>query len=310
MSAAARERLRRVLEERVLLLDGGLGSLLISMGLESGRASDTWNLEHPERVVEAHRRYVEAGSDLIHTNTFGATPIKLAAAGLEGHCPPRGIKGGELCREVNAAAVELARRAARPETFVAGDLGPTGKMLPPVGDASEEELHEAFDEQTAALAQAGVDLFSIETMYDLREARAALAAALATGLPVFASMTFEARPRGHFTIMGERIVPSLGALARAGATAVGFNCSVVAAQMVGMVREAREAIDVALLAQPNAGQPRATGNGVVYDATPEGFAREVLDLVDAGARLVGGCCGTDPDFIRAARRVLDERGTP
>lgn len=298
MTSAA-ERLRRTLEERVLLLDGGMGSLLISMGLESGRASDTWNLEHPDRIVEAHRRYVEAGSDLIHANTFGATPIKLAAAGLK-----------DRCAEVNTIAVELARRAAGPETFVAGDLGPTGKMLPPVGDASEEELREAFGEQTAVLAEAGVDLFSIETMYDLREARAALDAALATGLPVFASMTFESRPRGNFTIMGERVVPSLGALARAGATAVGFNCSVVAAQMLGMVREARDAVDVPILAQPNAGQPKPGPNGVVYDATPEGFARDVLDLVDAGARIVGGCCGTDPDFIRAARHALDAHVSP
>lgn len=298
MTSAA-ERLRRTLAERVLLLDGGMGSLLISMGLESGRASDTWNLEHPKRIVEAHRRYVEAGSDLIHANTFGATPIKLAAAGLR-----------DRCAEINAVAVDLARRAARLDTFIAGDLGPTGKMLPPVGNATEEELREDFGVQTAALAEAGVDLFSIETMYDLREARAALDAAVATGLPVFASMTFEARPRGNFTIMGERVAPSLGALARAGAMAVGFNCSVVASQMLGMVCEACDAVDVPVLAQPNAGQPRPGPEGVVYDATPDGFARDVLSLVDAGARIVGGCCGTDPDFIRAARRALDQRGKP
>ncbi len=283
------------LEEGVLLLDGGMGSLLIAMGLESGRASEAWTIEQPERIFEAHRAYVEAGSDVILTNTFGASAPKLEAAGLGGRC-----------RELNAGAVALARRAARPETLVAGDVGPTGKLLPPVGDASEEMFRQAFREQTAALADAGADLISIETMYDLREARAAVAAAAETGLPVIASMTFEVRPRGHFTIMGDRIAESLRALAGAGASVVGMNCSAVSGEMVAMVREAAT-VGVPVAAQPNAGKPRATAEGVVYDdASPESFARDLVAMVEAGARVVGGCCGTDPGFIRRARAALDE----
>ncbi len=285
------------LEDGVLLLDGGLGSLLIEMGLASGRASEAWTAEQPERIAQAHRAYVEAGSDIIHTNTFGATSAKLEAAGLGGRC-----------RELNAAAVALARRAAGPETLVAGDVGPTGKLLPPMGDAGEDLFRDAFCEQTAVLAEAGVDLISIETMYDRREALAAVEAARETGLPILASMTFEARRRGSFTIMGDRIGPSLGALAEAGAAVVGMNCSVVSGDMLAMVREAA-ALGVPVVAQPNAGLPRMTADGVVYDdASPETFCRDLMAMADAGARVVGGCCGTDPRFIRRVRRALDARG--
>lgn len=293
------------LEEGVLLLDGGLGSLLIAMGLESGRASEAWIAEQPERVVEAHRAYVEAGSDVIHTATFGASPPKLEAAGLAGRC-----------RELNSAAVALARRAAGSGrlrlpasggTLIAGDVGPTGKLLPPMGGAGEESLYRAFREQTEALAEAGADLISIETMYDLREALAAVRAARETGLPVMASMTFEARPRGFFTIMGNRLGESLEALAGAGAAVVGLNCGVGSGEMLAMVREAAS-LGLPLAAQPNAGKPRATPDGVVYeDASPESFARDLTAMADAGARLLGGCCGTDPAFIRHAREALDRR---
>ncbi len=291
------EELVAHLADEVLLLDGGMGTLLMAMGLASGAASETWNLEHPERVVEAHRRFVAAGSEVVHTNTFGGSPVKLAAAGLEGRC-----------REVNGAAVRLAREAAfGTGTLVAGDVGPTGVFLVPVGQATEELYERAFREQVGALAEAGVDLISIETMYDLREALAAVRAARAetSGLPILASMTFEARRRGYFTMMGDRIVPSLRALADAGADVVGFNCSVGSEVMVGMVREARDELELPLLAQPNAGQPRAGSRGLLYDATPERFAGDVARMVEAGARVVGGCCGTDPDFIRAIRGALD-----
>lgn len=280
----------------VVLLDGGLGTLLFTMGLDSGRAPEWWNLEHPLRVTAAHRAYVEAGSDIVHTNSFGGSPLKLETVGLGGRC-----------QQVNRAAVEAAKAACGDEAWVAGDIGPTGKMFPPMGDATEETLAEAFREQTEALAEAGADLLSIETMYDLREAKAAVAAAVATGLPVFASMTFEPKRRGTFTLVGDRIGPSLTALGEAGATAVGFNCSVEPSAMLPMVREARETIEGApvIVAQPNAGQPRVTPAGIVYDAEPQDFAASLVAMIKAGARIVGGCCGTDPDFIRAARAKVD-----
>lgn len=293
------EELRALLGQRVLLLDGGLGSLLMAAGLERGRAPEWWNLEHSERVGAAHRGYVGAGSDLVHTNTFGATPPKLHAAGLGGRC-----------REVNTLGVEIARDACGNSTLVAGDVGPTGLLLAPVGQATAEEMADAFREQAGALAEAGADLISIETMYDLREALAALGAARATGLPVLASMTFEARKRGFFTIMGNPLGASLAALAGAGAEAVGCNCSVTSSVMVGMISEARRSVRAPIVAQPNAGQPRVTPEGTVYDASPEEFARDVVAMVEAGARLVGGCCGTTPEFIACARAALDAAGAP
>ena len=277
-----------------MLLDGGLGSMLIAAGLEAGRAPEWWNLERPDRVEAVHRAYLEAGSEVVHTNTFGANPLRLAAAGLAGRC-----------REVNAAAVEIARRACGETALVAGDVGPTAHMLPPLGTTTIKQLQEAFHEQVEALADAGVDLISIETMSDLREALAAVRAAQATGLAVHASMTFEARPRGCFTIMGDPLVPSLCALVEAGAHAVGCNCSVTSATMVMMVGQAAPLVPAPVSAQPNAGKPIVTPDGVVYDANPEAFARDLAAMVSVGAALVGGCCGTTPQFIRHARTALD-----
>ncbi len=280
--------------ERVVLLDGGMGSMLIAAGLEAGRAPESWVLEHPECVAAVHRAYAEAGSDIVHACTFGATPPRLAAAGLEGRC-----------RKVNAAAVRVAREAVGNGVLVAGDVGPTGTFLPPVGTATVEALREAFEAQTEALAEAGADLLSIETMSDLREARAALEAARRSGLAVIVSMTFEARRRGVFTVMGDPLVASLLSLAEHGADAVGCNCSVEPASMLAMVREAAPRLPVPMAAQPNAGQPRLTREGVIYDADASSFAPAVRAMADAGARLIGGCCGTTPEFIRATRTALD-----
>ncbi len=278
---------------RTLLLDGGMGSMLIAAGLEAGAPPERWTLEHPDRVEAVHRAYVEAGSDVVHANTFGGNPLRLAAAGLGGRC-----------REVNAAGVAIARRACAGRALVAGDVGPTGHMLPPVGAATVASLRAAFSEQVEALAAAGADLISIETMSDRREAIAAVEAARATGLAVHAAMTFETRRRGAFTIMGDALVESLLALAAAGADAVGCNCSATSAEMLAMVREAASRVPAPLSAQPNAGQPRVTPEGVAYDADPNGFARDLAAMAEAGAALVGGCCGTTPEFIRKARAAL------
>ena len=285
------------LKEGPLLLDGGLGTLFIAAGLEAGRDPAWWNLERPGLVEAAHRLYAEAGSRLVHTNTLGGTPPKLEGSGLAGKC-----------HEVNTKAVEIARSAVGSGVLVAGDVGPTGLLRPPMGQASTEEFRRAFEPQVRALAEAGADLLSIETMYDLHEALAAVAAALTTGLPVLASMTFEKRKRGFFTIIGDPLVPSLAALADAGAHAVGFNCSVTSTVMVEMVLEAIPTARAPLIAQPNAGQPRVEAGTATYDASPEEFAKDIEAMARAGARLLGGCCGTTPEFIREAGRRLEAAG--
>lgn len=286
--------------ERPLLLDGGLGTLLISMGLRPGTAPERWLLEHPENILEAHRGYAQAGSDVLHTATFGGNPAKLASEGL-----------AERCVELNEIAANLAREAAGDRLLVAGDIGPTGLFLPPVGDATEEMMEAAFRDQCEALAGAGVDLISIETMYYLREALAAIRAAKATGLAVLCSMTFEIRKRGVFTFMGDPLVASLASLIEAGATAVGFNCTVTSRDMISMVQRASSRLgDAVLVAQPNAGQPINAPEGIYYDAEPEPFAQDLVEIVRSGARIVGGCCGTDTRFLRAARTALDSLVEP
>jgi 5-methyltetrahydrofolate--homocysteine methyltransferase len=287
------DELRAVLNEGPLLLDGAMGTMLMAAGLAPGQAPEKWVLERPEAVAAVHRAYASSGADVLLTCTFGGSPPKLAAAGLPGRCA-----------EANRHAVGLAREAAG-AALVAGDIGPTGLLLPPVGTASEAELAAAFAEQVEALVGAGVDLLLIETMFDLREAMAAVEAAVPSGVAVLAAMTFEARRRGAFTVMGDPLAGSLAALAAAGAAAVGCNCSVTAPAMAEMIRVARETVEAPLLAEPNAGQPHVGSEGTTYDERPESFAAGLASLVAAGASLVGGCCGTTPDHIRAARAALD-----
>lgn len=284
----------KLLARRVVLLDGGLGSLVISMGLESGRSPVCWNIEHPARIVELHRKYVEAGSDVIHTNSFGGSPVKLESAGLEGRC-----------REVNRTSARLAREAAGDSVLVAGDVGPTGGFFPPMGSTSHEWLLDQFRRQTEALLEGGADLISIETMYDRREAEAALEAALEMGVQAMVSLTFEARKRGFFTIVGDRLSDTLTDLGASGASAVGMNCSVTADVMREMVKEAVAATGTPIVAQPNAGQPRLVDGRAEYDADSGEFATQIGEIINAGARIVGGCCGTDPGFIAGMRAVID-----
>ena len=292
---------RRLREPSPLILDGGLGSMLLARGLASGEAPERWNLERAADLEAVHRAYVEAGSEAIHTSSFGASSLRLAAFGL----------AAEHDR-INRAAVEIARRAGA--RFVIADIGPTGDYLPPVGKADPEAMRRAFLAQGRVLADAGADGFHVETMTDLREAQIALQALreAAPGLPVMVSLTFERKRRGFFTIMGNPLVAALTELAREGAAAAGANCSIVSADMAALVEEARAGlratgIDLPLVAQANAGQPRMTADGVVYDHDPDAFATDVGLMVASGARIVGGCCGTDPSTISALSRALHAR---
>jgi len=281
-----------------LLLDGGLGSLLLGRGLEPGSAPELWNLERSSDLVEIHSAYVAAGSEAVHTNSFGGNPIRLAQFNL-----------ADRCEEVNQAAVELARKAQ--PSFVLGDVGPSGQYLPPVGTAEEDQWREAFLVQGRALAAAGVDGFHIETMSDLREAQVALTALqqVAPELPVMVSLTFDRKKRGFFTVMGNKLVESLVALAKQGAAAVGANCSITSGDMTALADEAlagvaSSGVQVPLVMQPNAGQPRVTTRGVSYDQPAADFANDAARMAQAGVGAVGGCCGTDPESIAALRERL------
>lgn len=288
--------LDRLSSGRPILLDGGMGSMLLAAGLPPGAPPEAWNLEHPDRVAAVHRAFVAAGSEAVQTNTFGGTPIRLAACGLLASV-------GELHR----AAVDLARASGA--ALVIGDVGPTGEYLPPVGAGDPERWFDAFADQGRALAGAGVDAFHVETMSDLREAMTALRALaeVAPSVPVLVSMTFEKRPRGFFTVMGDPLVESLASLGRAGAAAVGANCSITSGPMRELAAAASGSIGVPLVLQPNAGTPRPVDGGLIYDQAPEEFADDLAAAIGPGVGAVGGCCGTDPRFLAALGRRLGRR---
>jgi 5-methyltetrahydrofolate--homocysteine methyltransferase len=281
-------------KKRVVLFDGGMGSTLVSLGLPEGECPEIWNLSHPEVIRDIHRKYLEAGADVIETNTFGANRLRLVSFGYD-----------NKVEEINARAVEIAKEACPEDKFVAGDIGPCGGFLKPVGKASIEELEESFLEQAEALSQAGVDFFSIETMYDLREAISAIKAIKkVSDLPIFISMTFDKKPKGYFTIMGNAISECASELEKAGADVIGANCTLGSEKMVGLIEELRKHTDLPIIAQPNAGKPEFIQNKLTYPQDPESFAEDMMKIIKAGADFVGGCCGTTPEFIRRIHKKL------
>ena len=276
-------------------MDGAMGSMIIAAGMREGEIPESWMLENPEKQIEIHDAYLGAGAEVIQTNTFGASRLKLESSDAGKRIDPV---------EFNYKAVELARKALREhgtaDRFVAGDIGPSGRFFPPVGQLTAEEAAGNFSEQARALVDAGADLILIETMYDLREAVEALKAARsATDKPVIIEMTFEKRPKGYFTMIGDTAEKAVEAFTAEGADAIGANCTLTSDDMLGLVTEFRSLTDKPLLFQPNAGQPVIEQSKAVYRQKPEDFARDIELIVRAGANAVGGCCGTSPAFIRA-----------
>jgi 5-methyltetrahydrofolate--homocysteine methyltransferase len=287
------ERLRR---GEVVVGDGAWGTMLIAeAGLPPGAPPERVVLDAPEVVRAIARRYLEAGAEILTTDTFGGTPLRLAAHGL-----------AERCEEINRRAVELARAAAGGRALVSGSVGPTGLLLAPLGPARPEEVEAAFERQLAALAAAGVDLFCIETMTDLAEALLAVRAAkrIAPAVPVVATMTFEPTPRGIFTVMGVTPARAAAALAEAGADVVGANCGNGIEGMVAVVADLARHAEVPVAVRPNAGLPQLVDGALTWPETPAFFAAHAPALVAAGARLIGGCCGTTPEHVRALRVAL------
>ncbi|KPJ58671.1 MAG: hypothetical protein AMJ46_13785 [Latescibacteria bacterium DG_63] len=295
------ESLTRV-RGRPILFDGAMGSLLIAGGLRPGAIPDMCCIEKPDLVRDAHIRYVSAGSDVIHTNTFGSNRIRLSQAGEF-----------DDVERLNRVAVKLAREAVdtpddlETRTLVAGDVGPTGKLLKPLGEVAPEEAREAFLEQVHALSQAGVDFISIETMFSLQEALIALKAAKeGCTLPVSVCITYEKRKNGFFTVMGDTPGLCVEALAAEGADMVGANCTLGSADMRELAVELVAATDLPVLIEPNAGQPVARGDRVEYLEGPSVFAANVAPLASQGVTALGGCCGTTPEHIEELRRLVSK----
>ena len=277
---------------RTLILDGAMGTELIARGFTTRECPELWNVTNPEVVADIHRGYYAAGSDIVHTNTFGGTRVKLAAY----HCDDR-------VAELNEAGAILAakvRDEVAPGKLVAGDVSSAGKLLKPMGEMDPAELEDVFVEQIEALVRGGVDLISIETMFDLEEARLAVKAAKEVcKLPVSASLTYSPSPKGYRTMMGVSPEKAVSTLTEAGADIIGCNCSITAAEMIELVGVLHDLTDAPLLAEPNAGQPRLQEGHTVYDETAEHFAEGMREIVRQGANLAGGCCGTNASFITA-----------
>ena len=281
-------------KEKTVIFDGAMGTLLMAAGLSPGETPELWNLEKPDVVMDIHRRYFEAGSDVVHTNTFGGNPLKLADRGLE-----------EKMELINSEAAKIAKEVCPEGKFVAGDIGPTGKMLKPLGDVTPEEMETCFHSQAAALIRGGADLISIETMFSMEEALLALKGAKRAGdLLVAASITYTKTKSGFFTMMGEGVVQSVSALEETGADVIAANCTLGSQDMISLTKEIRAATKKPILIQPNAGKP-ITRNGVTqYRQTPSEFAQDGRHLKEAGADMIGGCCGTDPEFIRELSKAV------
>ncbi|HOW67910.1 MAG TPA: homocysteine S-methyltransferase family protein [Verrucomicrobiota bacterium] len=281
-----------------IVTDGAWGTQLQARGLSSGECPDAWNLTHPSQVEAVARSYVEAGSQIILTNTFGANRLSLDKHGL-----------ADQAVAINQAGVVISRRAAAGSALVFASIGPSGKVLM-MGDVTEAALTDAFTEQARALADAGADALVVETMSDLAEARLAIQAAKATGLPVVASLVFDSGKDKDRTMMG--ITPEKAAteLEVAGADVVGANCGQGIAGYIKVCQRMRSSTSLPIWIKANAGLPVLVEGRITYQIAPSQFAAHVPDLAQAGASFIGGCCGTSPEFIREICSVVKRLQNP
>ena len=288
--------IRKMVAAGPMITDGAWGTQLQACGLGLGEFPDAWNLSHPEKVQEVARAYVEAGSAVILTNTFGANRIRMAE-----------YQNPQDVREINRRGVEISRRAAAGRALVFASIGPTGKLLTS-GEIEPAQLREAFDEQVRALAEAGADALVIETMSDLEEARVAVESAKTTGIPVAACMVFDAGKQKDRTMMGTTPEQAAEVLTRAGADVIGANCGQGIAGFIPICERLRAATDRPIWIKPNAGLPAMVEGRPHYSSRPADFVSHLPALLEAGAQFIGGCCGTDPAFISEIRRFMAQRG--
>jgi 5-methyltetrahydrofolate--homocysteine methyltransferase len=289
-------RLRALLgDDGPVLLDGGMGTLLQENGLDDGGSGELWNVERPDVVAEIHEAYAAAGARVLTTNTFGGTRPRLAMHGLD-----------DRVHELNEAGARIATSVARRHgALVAGDLGPTGELLSPLGTMEPDDARALFEEQLAGLRDGGIDLVLVETMSDLGEVASAVEAAhrVVPDVPVIATLSFDTNLR---TMMGVRPADAVEALAAAGIDAVGANCGRGPGEMEAIAAQLAEARTDGLLivAQSNAGLPQLVGDRFEYDASPEELAEHARALRDLGVDLVGACCGSTPAHTAAMSRAL------
>ena len=288
--------LDRFVTGEVLVADGAMGTQLFARGVDAGQCPERVNLVHPEILGEIAASYLDAGADIVQTNTFGASPLKLAMYDL-----------AEQTEAINRIAVDVVRQAVGDRAYVSGSCGPCGKMLEPYGNATRDDVYDGFRRQIEAMIDAGADCVCVETMTDLSEATLAVRAAkdVSPTTPVMATMTFDATPRGFFTIMGTTVEQAAKGLRDAGADVVGSNCGHGIDRMIEVARELRSHTDRPVLIQSNAGLPEMKNSVLVYPESPAMMAERAQELISIGVSIIGGCCGTTPDHVGAIRKMVD-----
>ncbi|MDA1347979.1 MAG: homocysteine S-methyltransferase family protein [Chloroflexi bacterium] len=298
MGSTAAEKKPSILDRlgagELLISDGATGTYLQQRGLEPGGCPEEFNFSHPEIVRGMARDYFEAGADMVLTNSFGGSKFMLGKYGY-----------GDRVREFNRLAAEHARSQAPEDRYVVGSVGPTGEFLAPLGEVTETEMYDAFVDQITALAEGGADAVVIETKTALEEVALAIKAAKEnTDLTVMATMVFDKGPRGYFTMMGVTPEAGLNGMLEAGADVVGTNCGNGIELMVELAGQMRKFTDRYLLVHSNAGIPKIQKGEIVYSETPEFMAEGFKKLAGIGVNIMGGCCGTGPDHIRAIHQAL------
>jgi len=290
--------LDRIKSGKIITADGAMGSLLFQRGLKPGQCPEALNLSNPEILEEIAQLYFEAGAEIVQTNTFGGSPLKLAEYKLE-----------DQASEINKKAVVCVRKSIGDKAYLSGSCGPSGKLLLPFGDTEPEALTESFAVQMAALIEAGADIICVETMTDINEAVIAVQAAkkISPQIPVMATMTFNQTPNGFYSAMGNSISDAALQLQEAGADIIGSNCGNGIDNMVMIAEEFSKSTELPIIIQSNAGLPELVSGEMAYPETPSFFAEKVQVLKEAGVSIIGGCCGTTPEHIRAIRKAVDHQ---
>jgi len=289
--------LERLKHGDVIVGDGAFGTMLMQRGLREGDPPETVNLTAPQHLEEISSLYLDAGAEIITTNSFGASTLRLKHFNLD----------GEIER-INRTAVEAARKAVGNRAYVSGSVGPSSKMLLPFGDTQPETVYDSFRSQISILLDSGIDIVCIETMIDVAEAELAIKAArdLDSKIPVMATITFDKKPKGFRTLMGTSIAETAGRLEEAGADIIGSNCGNGAGKMVEIAREFMQHTKIPVAIQSNAGLPVHSGGKLIYPETPDFIAEKAAEMLEIGIQIVGGCCGTTPDHIRAIRSSVEQ----
>lgn len=284
------------LKSKIIISDGAMGTMLQSSGLPNGHCPEEWNISHANKLSAIHKQYFDAGSDLVETNTFGSNRFRLRHYEFE-----------KRVYEFNKAGAEIARKVCPKGKFVAGSIGPTGELLEPLGTLKFSDLIEAFNEQINGLIDGGVDILFIETMSFTEEIKAAIDAAqnINSKIPIVASMSFERSASGFHTMMGVSIPDFIEEMVKLPVIAIGANCGQGADEIIDIIEEFRQITDMPLIAQANAGLPETKDNKIVYHETPQQRSELTRVLLSERVNIIGGCCGTTPEHIKAIRDTVD-----